>query len=157
MPPLLALSVLKEATVVPARSTANPEDGPPPTQQRLHRSTKLWAMLADLEESFGTFYTCKAVYDKILDLRIASPQLILNYAQLLEENKHFEEAFRAYERGVNLFKFPYSHDIWILYLTKFVERYRGKKLERARNLFEQVSSFFPFIDSPPPLPPTTIA
>ena len=27
--------------------------------------------------------------------------------------------------------------IWNTYLTKFVERYQGKKLERARELFEQ--------------------
>lgn len=132
-----ALTILKQATVVPRRDPASGETGTT-AQQRLHRSTKLWAMLADLEESVGTFFTCKAVYDKILELRIASPQLILNYAQFLETNKHFEESFRAYERGVNLFKFPYSYDIWIIYLNKFVARYKSKKLERARNLFEQV-------------------
>lgn len=29
------------------------------------------------------------------------------------------------------------YDIWNTYLTKFIERYGGKKLERARDLFEQ--------------------
>nr|XP_026690906.1 pre-mRNA-splicing factor SYF1 [Ciona intestinalis] len=92
---------------------------------------------ADLEESFGTLKTCKAVYDKILDLRIATPQIIINYGMFLEENNYFEDAFKAYERGVALFKWPNVYDIWNTYLTKFIKRYGGKKLERARDLFEQ--------------------
>lgn len=28
-------------------------------------------------------------------------------------------------------------DIWSTYLTKFIARYGGRKLERARDLFEQ--------------------
>lgn len=53
----------------------------------------------------------------------------------LQENKHFEDAFQAYERGVALFKYPHSRDIWVAYLAKFVARYGGRKLERARDLF----------------------
>lgn len=34
-----------------------------------------------------------------------------------------------------LFKYPHSKDIWSAYLTKFVTRYGGRKLERARDLF----------------------
>lgn len=86
----------------------------------------------------GTFATTKAVYDKILELRVATPQIILNYAAWLEEHKHFEESFKAYEKGISLFNFPFVHDIWISYLTKFVKRYGGIKLERSRDLFEQV-------------------
>lgn len=81
-------------------------------------------MLADLEESLGTFQvscwnpgaggggrattaapgrapTCpapqstKAVYDRILDLRIATPQIVINYAMFLEEHKYFEESFKV--------------------------------------------------------------
>ena len=52
-----------------------------------------------------------------------------------QENKHFEDAFQAYERGVALFKYPHSRDIWVAYLAKFVARYGGRKLERARDLF----------------------
>jgi pre-mRNA-splicing factor SYF1 len=106
------------------------------TQQRLYKSTKLWAMYADLEESLGTFHSTKAVYDKILDLRIATPQIILNYAAFLEEHRHFEDSFKAYEKGISLFQYPYVFDLWVAYLTKFVERYGNTKLERARDLFE---------------------
>lgn len=52
-------------------------------------------MFADLEESFGTFDSCKAVYDRILELRIATPQVVVNYGVFLEEHNHFEEAFKV--------------------------------------------------------------
>ncbi|XP_029660132.1 pre-mRNA-splicing factor SYF1-like [Formica exsecta] len=81
--------------------------------------------------------TCKAVYDKIIDLKIATPQIIINYGLFLEENNYFEEAFRAYEKGIALFKWPNVYDIWNTYLTKFLTRYGGTKLERTRDLFEQ--------------------
>jgi pre-mRNA-splicing factor SYF1 len=55
----------------------------------------------------------------------------------LDENNYFEEAFKAYEKGIALFKWPNVYDIWNTYLIKFIERYGGKKLERARDLFEQ--------------------
>nr|CAH8862988.1 unnamed protein product [Trichobilharzia regenti] len=43
----------------------------------------------------------------------------------------------AYEKGVALFRWPNVYDIWATYLAKFIERYGGNKLERARDLFEQ--------------------
>jgi pre-mRNA-splicing factor SYF1 len=36
-----------------------------------------------------------------------------------------------------LFQYPYVFDLWVAYLTKFIERYGGSKLERARDLFEE--------------------
>ena len=92
-------------------------------QARLFKSLKLWSFYVDLEESIGTVETTKAVYDKILELRIANAQIIVNYASFLEENHYFEESFKAYERGVELFTFPISFEIWNIYLTKFVKRY----------------------------------
>jgi len=53
----------------------------------------------------------------------------------VQENKHWEDSFQVYERGVALFKYPHVKDIWTAYLAQFVERYGGKKLERARDLF----------------------
>jgi len=106
-------------------------------QDKVHRNTKLWMFYVDLEESLGTLESTKAVYDKILDMKIATPQLVINYAHLLEEHKFFEESFKAYERGVNLFKYPHVYSIWEAYLSKFVTRYAGKKVERTRDLFEQ--------------------
>jgi len=55
-----------------------------PVQGRLYRSLKLWSFYCDLEESLGTLESTQAVYDRILELRIATPQLILNYALFLQ-------------------------------------------------------------------------
>lgn len=131
-----ALKLMTKATVMPSRKVAY-HDEKESVQSRLYKSLKVWSMYADLEESFGTFKSCKAVYDRIIDLKIATPQIIINYGLFLEENNYFEEAFRAYEKGISLFKWPNVYDIWNTYLTKFLKRYGGSKLERARDLFEQ--------------------
>ena len=62
-------------------------------QQRLFKSVKLWSFYVDLEESVGTVESTKAVYDRILELKIAIPQIIINYASFLEEHNFFEEVF----------------------------------------------------------------
>ncbi|XP_063787705.1 pre-mRNA-splicing factor SYF1 isoform X1 [Pseudophryne corroboree] len=131
-----ALAILRKATAVPARK-AEYFDASEPVQNRLYKSLRVWSMLADLEESLGTFKSTKAVYDRIIDLHIATPQIIINYALFLEEHNYFEESFKAYERGIALFRWPNVYDIWSTYLSKFIARYGGKKLERARDLFEQ--------------------
>ncbi|XP_068970208.1 pre-mRNA-splicing factor syf1 homolog isoform X2 [Bombus flavifrons] len=137
-----ALKLMHRATAMPFRKVAY-HDETETVQMRLYKSLKVWSMYADLEESFGTFKTCKAVYDKIIDLKIATPQIIINYGLFLEENRYFEEAFRAYEKGIALFKWPNVYDIWNTYLTKFLKRYGGTKLERTRDLFEQCLEFCP--------------
>lgn len=151
-------------------------DGNEPVQIKLHKSLRLWTFYVDLEESLGTLESTRAVYERILDLRIATPQIIINYAMLLEvctslqlpypycysvppfimfptpfyisylnidvcfwfvqDHKYFEDAFKVYERGVKIFKYPHVKDIWVTYLSKFVKRYGKSKLERARELFE---------------------
>ncbi|CAB1341445.1 unnamed protein product [Coregonus sp. 'balchen'] len=131
-----ALRILRKATAIPSKK-AEYFDVSEPVQNRVYKSLKVWSMLADLEESMGTFQSTKAVYDRIIDLRIATPQIIINYAMFLEEHNYFEESFKAYERGIALFRWPNVYDIWNTYLTKFIDRYGGTKLERARDLFEQ--------------------
>lgn len=131
-----ALKLMQKVTAPPSRKVAY-HDETELVQDRVHKSLKVWSLYADLEESFGTFKTCKAVYDRIIELRIATPQIIINYGLFLEENNYFEEAFKGYEKGIALFKWPNVYDIWNTYLVKFIERYGGTKLERARDLFEQ--------------------
>eukprot|EP00054_Salpingoeca_dolichothecata_P022979 m.151894 g.151894 ORF g.151894 m.151894 type:complete len:1145 (-) comp24526_c1_seq1:392-3826(-) len=130
-----ALKVLKRATAVPPHKSF--PKGQVPPQYRLHRNLKVWSLYADLEESFGTFQSAKAVYTRMLELRVVTPQIIINFAMLLEENRYFEEAFTVYERGIAIFKWPLVYEIWNIYLVKFIERYGGEKLERTRELFEQ--------------------
>ncbi|PPR89062.1 hypothetical protein GOBAR_AA31617 [Gossypium barbadense] len=133
-----ALELMRRATAEPSVEVKRrvAADGNEPVQMKLHKSLRLWTFYVDLEESLGTLESTRVVYERILDLRIATPQIIINYAFLLEENKYFEDAFKVYERGVKIFKYPHVKDIWVTYLSKFVKRYGKSKLERARELFE---------------------
>ncbi|KAJ0411750.1 hypothetical protein ATCC90586_006709 [Pythium insidiosum] len=107
-------------------------------KDKLHRCIKLWTLRLDLEESLGDLASTRAAYDDAFDLQLITPQMVLNYAAYLEENKYFEESFRVYERGLAVFpKFPHANDLWHAYLDKFVARYGGSKVERARDLHEQ--------------------
>ena len=74
---------MKRATAIPAQKAAY-NDTSEPVQNRLYKSLKLWSMFADLEESLGTFASAKAVYERIIDLRIATPQIIINFGMFLE-------------------------------------------------------------------------
>ncbi|KAF9683515.1 hypothetical protein SADUNF_Sadunf04G0021800 [Salix dunnii] len=140
-----ALELLRRATAEPSVEVKRrvAADGDEPVQIKVHKSLRLWAFYVDLEEGLGTLESTRAVYERILDLRIATPQIIINYAWLLEEHKYFEDAFKVYERGVKIFKYPHVKDIWVTYLSKFVKRYGKAKLERARELFEHAIEMAP--------------
>ena len=43
-----------------------------------------WTFYCDQEESLGTQESTRAAYDRIMELRIATPQIILNYAAFLQ-------------------------------------------------------------------------
>lgn len=146
-----ALELMRRATAEPSVEVKRrvAADGNEPVQMKLHKSLRLWSFYVDLEESLGTLESTRAVYERILDLRIATPQIILNYAFLLEEHKYFEDAFKVYERGVKIFKYPHVKDIWVTYLSKFVKRYGKTKLERARELFEHAVEKAPAEDVKP--------
>ena len=95
-------------------------------------------MYIDLEESLGSTESTKEAYEKMISNKFATVQNILSYVQYLKEKNMWEEGFRVYEKGVNKFPWPHSYDIWVSYLHDFVEKYGKTKLERARDLFEQV-------------------
>lgn len=132
-----ALNVMRTAARVPHKPVRWTKWDDLPVQERLHKSTKLWSFYADLEENLGTLESTKAVYESMFDLKIVTPKIVLNFASMLQERKFFEESFRVYEKGIALFEFPHVYPIWSAYLKKFTGRFKGKKLERARDLFEQ--------------------
>ncbi|GAB4831286.1 hypothetical protein Ancab_005300 [Ancistrocladus abbreviatus] len=140
-----ALELMQRATAEPLPEVKRKvaADGNEPVQMKLYKSLRLWTFYVDLEESLGAFESTGAVYERILDLKIATPQIVINYAMLLEEHKYFEDAFKVYERGVKIFKYPHVKDIWVTYLSKFVKRYGKTKLERARELFENAVEMAP--------------
>jgi pre-mRNA-splicing factor SYF1 len=130
-----AVDIMAKATQAPKRSNVDYFDDSLSPQQRVHKSWKLWSFYVDLVESVSTLDETKKVYERIFELRIATPQTVVNYANLLEENKYFEDCFKVYERGLDLFSYPVAFEIWNLYLTKAVDRKIG--MERLRDLFEQ--------------------
>ncbi|KAK9243469.1 hypothetical protein V1506DRAFT_544291 [Lipomyces tetrasporus] len=130
-----AVDIIAKATSGPQRSNIDFFDENLTPQQRLHKSMKLWSFYVDLVESVGTLDETRKIYDRIFELKIATPLTIVNYANLLEENKYFEESFKVYERGVEHFSYPVAFELWNLYLTKAMER--KLNLERLRDLFEQ--------------------
>lgn len=134
-----ALKLLKEALVVPPVSINQFRNNKEkiPVQKKLHKSTKLWSFYVDMEENLGTLQSCKSAYNQMISLEVVTPQIIIGYAQYMEESKYFEESFRVYEKGVALFEYPHVYPIWLCYLRKFIARYQGTKIERTRDLFEQ--------------------
>jgi pre-mRNA-splicing factor SYF1 len=130
-----AVRVMAKAVQAPKRSTVDYFDETLPPQQRVHKSWKLWSFYVDLVESVSSLEETKQVYERIFELRIATPQTVVNYANLLEEHKYFEDSFKIFERGLDLFSYPVAFELWNLYLTKAVDREIG--IERLRDLFEQ--------------------
>lgn len=92
---------MQRAAAIPKNTKINYHDHTLPVQARLFKSLKLWSFYVDLEESLGTVESAKAVYDKILELRIANAQIIINYAAFLEENKYFEDSFKVQQSLVS--------------------------------------------------------
>jgi pre-mRNA-splicing factor SYF1 len=130
-----AMKIMAKAVQAPKRSTVDYFDETLSPQQRVHKSWKLWSFYVDLVESVSTLEETRKIYERIFELRIATPQTVVNYANLLEENQYYEESFKIYERGLDLFSYPVAFELWNLYLTKAVDRKIG--IERLRDLFEQ--------------------
>lgn len=130
-----AVAIMAKATQAPKKSTVDYFDETLSPQQRVHKSWKLWSFYVDLVESVSSLDETRKVYERIFELRIATPQTVVNFANLLEENKYFEDSFKVYERGLDLFSYPVAFELWNLYLTKAVDRKIG--IERLRDLFEQ--------------------
>ncbi|KAK9465452.1 hypothetical protein V1512DRAFT_277445 [Lipomyces arxii] len=130
-----AVEIMAKATKGPQRSKVDFFDENIPVQQRLHKSMKVWSFYVDLMESVSTLEETRKIYDRIFELKIATPLTVVNYANLLEENNLYEDAFKVYERGVEQFSYPVAFEIWNLYLTKAMEQ--KLDIERLRDLFEQ--------------------
>ena len=130
-----AVSVMAKGTQAPKRSNVDYFDETLSPQQRVHKSWKLWSFYVDLVESVSDLEETKRVYERVFELRIATPQTVVNFANLLEEQGYYEESFKVYERGLDLFTYPVAFELWNLYLTKAVDRQIS--MERLRDLFEQ--------------------
>jgi pre-mRNA-splicing factor SYF1 len=73
--------------------------------------------------NLGTSETIKQAFRRCIDLKVASPFIMISFANYLEKNSFYEESFKVYENALNMFHWPTVYEIWILYLNKFVTRY----------------------------------
>jgi len=128
--------------IIKTSCTARPDKNDRQSLNVTH-SLRLWSLYVDLEEKLGTFENVKSIYQRMIDMKLANSKIIFNFCDFLEKHMYFEETFKVYEQALNFFTWPSLYDIWVIYLTKFVERYNGEKIERARDLFEQVLSTCP--------------
>ena len=105
----------------------------------LSRSLRLWNLMLDLEESLGTLQTTKDAYNRLIEIKVATPAHIINFTSYLNGKKYFEESFTAYERGLEMFSFPHpgAKLLWKDYLGAFFTRYGGTKTHRTRELFDR--------------------
>ena len=62
---------------------------------------------------------------------------MLNFTDYLISNRYYEEAFRQYEKALQLFTWPSLYNVWIRYLQEFIERYQDRRIERTRDMFEK--------------------
>lgn len=137
-----------QALSVARRSVANMPAGSPKVVRGLIKSLRLWNLLLDLEESLGTLQTTKDAYNRLLELKVATPSQVLNFASFLAEKKYFEESFTAFERGIDMFPFPHpgAKLLWKEYLQAFELRYEGTKVHRMRELFDRCLESCPVED-----------
>ena len=47
------------------------------------------------QESLGNVTTTKAAYNRAIDLKVATPQMIINFAAFLEDKGYFEDSFKV--------------------------------------------------------------
>ncbi|KAJ2122168.1 pre-mRNA-splicing factor syf1 [Coemansia sp. RSA 720] len=132
-----ALRVLTQATAHAGSTRVDYRDESVAPAQRVFKSQRVWALLVDVYEADGRDSSVRSAYERMIELRIATPQTVVNYARYLEERACFEDSFRAYERGIAEFGYPVAIELWNIYLKRFVDRFGGSKLERTRDLFEQ--------------------
>lgn len=78
-----------------------------------------------------------------MELKVITPVGLINYADFMEKNHYYEESFKIYETGIELFTWPALYEIWLIYIQKFIQRYGNQKLERTRDLFEKVLKTVP--------------
>ena len=109
-------------------------------QASLYRSVKLWHLAVDIETSIhGTTKPdlVRAMYNSMMDLRVITPQTVLNFAKFELDHLLFEKAIQVIEKGLALFPWPHCKDVWLFYLSLVVGHPRRFSTERVRDLFEQ--------------------
>lgn len=109
----------------------------------------LWQLYIDIESNIGNFESIKTAYERCKEHKCLTPVMLINFTNFIWEHNYFEEAFRVFEFAVGNFKWPSLYEIWISYITKFIQRYGDTPVgvERSRSMFERLMKDVPIENS----------
>ena len=125
-------------------SDINYTDNTKPVQQRIIKSIKLWNFYIDLLETFiesdnqlNEIGKVINAYQHLIKLKIATPKIMINFAQFLESWNQFEQCFNVLHQALKIFQNDnqIKFEIWNVYLVKAIKHIQ--LTERIRDLFEQ--------------------
>jgi pre-mRNA-splicing factor SYF1 len=78
-----AFVIIKQALFKRANKDKGPHDKKETTES-IGMSMKLWQLYIDMEHNFGTIETIKAAYKRMMEIKVITPQILLNYAAFLQ-------------------------------------------------------------------------
>lgn len=139
-----AIDIIENALVPPNDGkTYLYKDSSTDIHLRLHKSIKLWSFYLDLLESLVEDKLQKSEIEKVcnayytmIEVKLATPLNIINFANFLEDWQFYERSLSVYELGIKLFKDSnIRFEIWNIYLSKAVSL--KLDIERMRDLFDQ--------------------
>lgn len=95
-------------------------------QERVFKSSQLWAFYLDLLNSMGDSNVLKdkldAAYNKMMSLHVITLRLLFQHADFLIEKGEFQRSCSVFEAGIAAFESPTPRQrIWKEYLTKLVK------------------------------------
>ena len=110
--------------------------------ERVCKSIKLWSYYLDLLESIidssaqtNEIEKVSQAYEKVMKFKLASPLMLVNYADFMESWHGENEALAIYAKGLKYFKdSKVRFEIWNIYLSKLVET--SADIESIRESFE---------------------
>jgi pre-mRNA-splicing factor SYF1 len=113
-----------------------------------YKTATLWNYLVDFQEALALrnegnqdlVNSVVETYNKIIDLKVATAQTFINYAEfVMRVTGDHNRQFAIYERGIAAFGWPICFELWNIYLPKAVSVLPKLPLgvERLRDLFAQ--------------------
>ncbi|PIA43160.1 hypothetical protein AQUCO_02000532v1 [Aquilegia coerulea] len=124
-----ALELMRRATTEPSLEVRQTLAfaGYEPVQMKLHKSLRMCYFYVDLDDSLGTLESARIVYERMLDLKIATPNILITHAYL-NDTRCLMKHLKSMKEGSKCSSIP---------------RYGKTKLERVRELFDRAREMAP--------------
>ncbi|EAK90572.1 Syf1p. protein with 8 HAT domains [Cryptosporidium parvum Iowa II] len=121
------------------------------------RNGRIWNLAADLEMSFGTLESSRALIEDLFESGMATANLLVTFGSYLRDKECYEESFSLYERSINCLTIQFSFGLWLDYIDSFISHYNNGlniiklfddsdidttiygnlKIDRLRDVFDQ--------------------